>query len=98
MSYPLCVFLDSREQSPAADHPFYRLVEGTLQSVIQCPVIMRYLAMNVTLNFDEVAEDQKVQEVIQYLQNSGPTFSGSESPAMDSTFVDMRAYSGCGNV
>jgi hypothetical protein len=53
--------------------------------------------MNVTLNSDEVAEDQRVQEVIQYLQNSSPTFSGSESPAMDSTFVDMRAYSGCGN-
>ncbi|OAX38067.1 hypothetical protein K503DRAFT_186062 [Rhizopogon vinicolor AM-OR11-026] len=90
MSYPLCVFLESREKRPPVHHPFYRFVAETLQSVIQCPVVMRYLAMNILENSDGVAEEQRVQEIINYLQN------GSDFPAMDSTFVDMRAYLGCG--
>jgi len=96
MSYPMCVFLESREKRLPVHHPFYRVVEQTLQSVIQCPVVMRYLAMNTLENSDSVTEEQRAQEIINYLQNSCPTFSGSNSPAMDSTFVDMRAYSGCG--
>ncbi|OJA11782.1 hypothetical protein AZE42_07384 [Rhizopogon vesiculosus] len=52
--------------------------------------------MNTLQNSDGGAEEQRIQEIINYLQNNCPTFSGSDSPAMDSTFVDMRAYSGCG--
>ncbi|KAG2061598.1 hypothetical protein BDR06DRAFT_947079, partial [Suillus hirtellus] len=34
-------------------------------------------------------------EITQYLQTTCPTVSGSDSPAMISTFVDVRAYSAC---
>jgi hypothetical protein len=99
MSYPLCVFLESREQGLDTNHPFYRLVEETFRNVIQCPVVMLYMA-RITLEYsdpsDEVAEKQRVEEIILYLQNVCPTISGSDSPTMDSTFVEMRAYLGCG--
>ncbi|KAG2061600.1 hypothetical protein BDR06DRAFT_947082 [Suillus hirtellus] len=53
------------------------------------------MARNTLENPDEVAVKQRAQEIIQYLQNTCPTFYGSDSPVMHSTFVDVRAYSGC---
>jgi hypothetical protein len=53
------------------------------------------MARSTLDTLDEVVEKQRVQEIIQYMQNTCPTFSGSDSPALDSTFVDVRAYSGC---
>jgi len=103
MSYPLCVFLESRKQQKLpVHHPFYRLIEGTLQNFTQheCPVAVQYMARHTLghekLLFDTAIEKQRVDDIIRYLQNFCPTVSGSDSPAMDSTFVDMRAYSGCG--
>lgn len=96
ISYPLCVFIESREQGRLShDHPFYRLVEETIQNVIHCPVVLHHMARSTLDTLDEVVEKQRVQEIIQYMQNTCPTFSGSDSPALDSTFVDVRAYSGC---
>lgn len=101
--YPLCVFLESREQGRlTADHPFYGLVEETLQNVIRCPLILHYMAktLNTTVNGSchiEVADERRIQEITEYLQNDCPTVSGSDSPTMDLTFVDVRAYSGCGS-
>jgi hypothetical protein len=46
---------------------------------------------------DEVVEKGRIQEIIQYLQTNHPTVSGSDSPSMNLTLVDTRAYSGCGN-
>src|ERR1700709_452528 len=79
MSYPLCVFLESRKQGLDVNHPFYRLVEEAFRNVIQCPVVMLYMA-RITLKHsdpsDEVTEKQRVEEIIQYLQNVCPTISG----------------------
>ncbi|KAG2342613.1 hypothetical protein BDR05DRAFT_334525 [Suillus weaverae] len=95
-SYPLCVFIESREQGRLSlDHPFYRLVEETIQNVVLCPVVLHHMARSTLETLDEVTEKQRVQEIIQYMRNTCPTFSGSDSPAIDSTFVDVRAYSGC---
>jgi len=100
-TYPLCVFLESRDQGRLTyDHPFYRLVEEVLQNIIQSPLVMVYMARN-TLKYDseqfpnEDAEKQRIQQIIHYLQNICPTVSGSDSPRMDSAFVQTRAYSGC---
>jgi hypothetical protein len=44
-------------------------------------------------------EEQRVQEIVQYLQMNHPTVSGSDSPAVDSStlpLVETRAYSNCG--
>jgi hypothetical protein len=93
MTYPLCVFLTTHQQgSLPCDHPFYRLIEETLQNVQHCPPVLDYMAQNILAN---KSYPTKQQEIIQYLQNSCPTISVSDSPAMDSTFVDVRAYSGC---
>ena len=102
-TYPLCVFLESREQGRLTyNHPFYRLVEEVLQNIIQSPLVMLYMARN-TLKYDsewqsspnEDAEKQRIKEIIHYLQTVCPTVSGSDSPRMDSAFVQTRAYSGC---
>jgi hypothetical protein len=97
MSYPLCVRLDSRDQAGLpVRHPFYYLVQDTLQDIIKCPLILHYMVKNTFPRpTDEVAEEQRVQEIIQYLHNSCPTVSGSDSPTMDSSLVQTRAYSGC---
>ncbi|KAG1767340.1 hypothetical protein EV702DRAFT_1050356 [Suillus placidus] len=39
---------------------------------------------------DEVTMKQRVQEIIQYMQNTCPIISGGDSPVMDSTFVDWQ--------
>ena len=96
---PLCVFLNSGDQGGLpSNHPFYRLVEETIQNVVQCPLVMLYMARN-TLNHnpfsDAVPKKQRVMDIAQYLQNVCPTISGSNSPTMESTFVEMRAYSSC---
>jgi hypothetical protein len=100
-SYPLCIFLESREQKRLpVHHPFCHLVRDALQDVIRCPLILHYMAKGTFANEshpDEDAEKQRVQEIIQYLQNNSPTVSGSDSPAMDSSLVETRMYSGCGN-
>jgi hypothetical protein len=100
MSYPLCVFLDSREQRRLlSDHPFYRLIEEGLQNVICCPLILHYMAESTLPSEPRpngATLEQRIPEIIQYLRNDCPMFSGSDSPAMDSTFVDVRAYWGCG--
>ncbi|OAX33644.1 hypothetical protein K503DRAFT_775402 [Rhizopogon vinicolor AM-OR11-026] len=98
MSNPICVFLESREQRLPTYHPFYLLVQETLQNVIHCPIVSIYMANSILQNEqypDEVAEKQRVEQIIHYLHNNCPTISGSDSPAMDSTFIDVRAYSGC---
>jgi hypothetical protein len=93
----LCVFLESREQGRLnAHHPFYRLIEDAIQDAILCPLVLHYMARTAfglgnAPYIDEVVEKQRVQEIIQYLQNSCPIFSGSDSPALNSTFVDVRA-------
>jgi hypothetical protein len=43
----------------------------------------------------QVVKEQRVQEIIQYIRNTCPTVSGSDSPVVNSIFVDVRAYSGC---
>jgi hypothetical protein len=101
MSFPLCVFLDSLDQGRLPlDHPFYRLVDKTRQHIIESPLVLGYMA-KVTLQneprHDEVVEKGRIQEIIQYLQTNHPTVSGSDSPSMNLTLVDTRAYSGCGN-
>lgn len=100
MSYRLHVFQDGREQGGLlVNHPFYRLVEETLQNVLQSQLVMLYMARK-TLEHkpspDVVRENQRVTEITRYLQNVCPTISGSNSPTMDSIFVEMRAYAGCG--
>ncbi|KAG1857699.1 hypothetical protein DFJ58DRAFT_745000 [Suillus subalutaceus] len=96
ISYPICVFIESREQGRIShDYPFYRLVEETIQNVIHCPVVLRHMARSTLKNPDKVAEKRRVQEIIQYIQNTCPTVSGSDSPAIYSKFVEVRAYSGC---
>ncbi|OJA11783.1 hypothetical protein AZE42_07385 [Rhizopogon vesiculosus] len=99
-SHPLCVFLDSREQGKlSANHPFYRVIEEAIQDVLHAPLVLKYLARSTFRNrprFYKVTEEQRVHHIIEYLQNNSPTFSGSDSPALDSTFVDVRAYYGCG--
>jgi hypothetical protein len=99
MSYPLCVFLDSRKHGRLpVDHPFYRFVKETLQHVIDSTLVLRYMAKNQTGSFPSEAEEQRrVQDIIQYLKSNCPTVSGSDSPAMNSmNLVNTRAYSGCG--
>jgi hypothetical protein len=103
LSYPLCVFLDSRKHGRLpVDHHFYRLVEEILHNVEDSPLILRYIAES-TLAFqnephgDDVVEERR-QEIVQYLKMNRPTVSGSDSPAMDSStlqLVETRAYSGC---
>ncbi|KAG1795545.1 hypothetical protein EV424DRAFT_1547508 [Suillus variegatus] len=95
ISYPLCVFLESREERLSPDHYFYRVVEETIQNVIHCPTVLHYMVRSTLQNLDEVAEKQRAQEITQYLQTTRPTVSGSDSPAMNSTFVDVRAYTAC---
>ena len=101
-SYPLCVFLESRRQQKlSVHHPFYCLINETLQNFIrlECPVILQYMARDTLGDeklFDTAVETKRVHDIIHYLRNTCPTVSGSDSPAMESTFVDMRAYSGCG--
>jgi hypothetical protein len=99
MSHTLCVFLESREQGKLpTNHPFYCLVEEAFHNIVQCPLIMLYMARNTLKHgpFPNEVEKQRVKEIMQYLQNVCPTVSGSDSPAMESTFVDIRAYSVCG--
>jgi hypothetical protein len=99
MSHTLCVFLESRELGRLpANHPFYCLVEEALHNIVQCPLIMLYMARNTLKHgtFPKEVGNQRVKEIMQYLQNVCPTVSGSDSPAMESTFVDIRAYSVCG--
>jgi hypothetical protein len=101
MSYPLYVFLESREQGKLpVHHPFYDLVYNALQDVIKCQLILNYMAKTTLANgpwSDKVAEARRAQEIIEYLQNNCPTVSGSDSPALDSSLVETRMYSGCGN-
>ena len=84
MSY--CVFLDSRGQGRLPiHHPFYHVVEQTVQNIVQSLLILHYLAETTLANTpfpDEAAKNQRVQEIIQYLQNNYPTFSGSDSPSL----------------
>jgi hypothetical protein len=72
----LCIFLKSREQKRLpAHHPFYHLVRDALLDVIRCPLILHYMAKGTFANEshpDEDAEKQRVQEIIQYLQNNSP--------------------------
>lgn len=97
ISYPLCVFIESREQGKLpVGHPFCHIVKETVQNVMLFHPILRHMARNTLENPDEAAEKQRVQEIIEYLSNTCPTVSGSDSPAMDSTFVDVRAYTSCG--
>ncbi|OAX38413.1 hypothetical protein K503DRAFT_770535 [Rhizopogon vinicolor AM-OR11-026] len=102
MSYPLCVFLESREQMLPIHHPFYRIVEETLENVIQSSLVLRCMAKHTLVNEshtespNNAAENQMVQQITRYLRNNFPTVSGSNSPAMDSVIVDVRSYSGCG--
>jgi len=97
MPYPLCVFLESREQGKLSTcHPFYIVTQDALRDIIKCSLILDYMAKTTLAHADEDAVKQRVQEIIQYLQNHAPTVSGSDSPAMDSSFTEMRMYSGCG--
>ncbi|KAG2116626.1 uncharacterized protein F5147DRAFT_649088 [Suillus discolor] len=95
ISYLLCVFLESREERLSPEHCFYRIVEETIQNVIHCPTVLHYMVRSTLKNFNEVVEEQRVQDITKYLQTTCPTVSGSDSPAMNSTFVDVRAYSAC---
>jgi len=96
VSYPLCVFLESRHQRKLpAGHPFCHLVRETVHSAILDLPILHHMAKNTLENPDEVAVKQRAQEITQHLQNTPPTFSGSDSPMMHSAFIDVRAYSGC---
>ncbi|KAG1789419.1 uncharacterized protein HD556DRAFT_1311382 [Suillus plorans] len=96
VSYPLCVFLESRDQGKLpAGHPFCHLVRETVHNATLDLSILHHMARNTLENPDEVAVKQRAQEIIHHLQNTPPTFSGSDSPAMHSTFIDVRAYSGC---
>ncbi|KAG2343857.1 hypothetical protein BDR05DRAFT_962485 [Suillus weaverae] len=79
-----------------AGHPFCHIVKETIQNVVLSHPILRHMARNTLENPDEAAEKQRAQEIIKYLENSCPAVSGSDSPALDSTFVDVRAYTGCG--
>ncbi|KAG1857700.1 hypothetical protein DFJ58DRAFT_913424 [Suillus subalutaceus] len=97
MPYPLCVFIESREQGKlSAGHPFCHIVRETVQNVVLSHPILHHMARNTLENPDEAAEKQRVEEIIEYLKNTCPTISGSDSPATNSTFVDVRAYTGCG--
>jgi hypothetical protein len=97
ISYPLCVFIESRGQGKLpAGHPFCHFVKETIQVVMLSHPILHHMARNTLENPDEAAEKQRVKEIIEYLKNTCPTVSGSDSPAIDSTFVDVRAYMGCG--
>ncbi|KAG2365756.1 hypothetical protein BDR07DRAFT_1458961 [Suillus spraguei] len=73
-----------------ADHPFYHLVRDTIQNAIRYLPILQHMARNTLENPDEIAVRQRAEDIIQYLQNTCPTVSGSDSPAMRSTFVDMK--------
>ncbi|KAG2077963.1 hypothetical protein BDR04DRAFT_1064935 [Suillus decipiens] len=96
ITYMPCVFLESRHQGKLpADHPFYHLVMETIQNSILYLPILHHMARNTLANPDEIAVKQRAEDIIQYLQNTCPAVSGSDSPAMHSTFVDVRAYSGC---
>ncbi|KAG1873790.1 hypothetical protein F4604DRAFT_1925369 [Suillus subluteus] len=53
------------------------------------------MVMSTLKNPDRVAEKRRVQEIIQYIQNTCPTVSGSDSPAIYSKFIEVHAYSGC---
>ncbi|KAG2116586.1 uncharacterized protein F5147DRAFT_673586 [Suillus discolor] len=91
VSYPLCVFLESRDRGKLpAGHPFCHLVRETVHSAILDLPILHHMARNTLENPDEVAVKQRAQEIIQHLQNTPPTFSGSDSPVMHSTFIDVR--------
>jgi hypothetical protein len=83
MSYPLCVFLDSRKHGRIpVHHPFYRFVKETLQHVIDSALILRYMAKNQNGSSPSGAEEQRrVQDIIQYLKSNCPTVSGSDSRA-----------------
>lgn len=48
-------------------------------------------------NPDGVVSNQRIQEIVQYLQNNCPTISGTNSPTMDSIFADVRVHLGCGS-
>ncbi|OJA12466.1 hypothetical protein AZE42_10510 [Rhizopogon vesiculosus] len=78
-------------------HAFNLLVQEILQNVIHCPIVSVYTASSILQNEqpDELAEKQRVEQIVHYLYDNCPTISGSDSPAMDSTFVDVHAYSGC---
>ncbi|KAG1873786.1 hypothetical protein F4604DRAFT_755330 [Suillus subluteus] len=97
ISYPLCVFIESREQGNLpAGHPFCHIVKETVQNVVLSHPILHHMARNTLENPGEAAENERAEEIVEYLKNTCPTVSGSDSPAMDSTFVDVRAYTGCG--
>jgi len=102
MTHPLCVFLESREQGKLPNnHPFHFVVEETVQNIAQSPLILHYLAETTLGNApypDEAIKEQRVQEIIQYLQNNCPTFSGSDSPTMQARLTDVRAYADCGKL
>jgi hypothetical protein len=53
------------------------------------------MVRNTLENPEEAAEKQRAEEIIQYLKNTCPTVSGSDSPVLDRAFVDVRAYMGC---
>ncbi|KAG2078616.1 hypothetical protein BDR04DRAFT_1138200 [Suillus decipiens] len=96
ISYPPCVFMESREQEKlSAGHPFCHIVKETIQNIILSNPILHHMARNTLENPNKAAEEQRVQEIIQHMTNTCPTVSGSDSPAIDSTFVDVRAYTGC---
>jgi hypothetical protein len=70
-NYPLCVFADVCEGRLRSNHPFYYLVQDSLQDVMKSPLILHYMAKSTLANeshHDEVAEKQRVQEIIQYLE------------------------------
>jgi hypothetical protein len=99
-SYQIYVFLESRDQgSLPVHHSFYQLVHNTLKDVIQYPLVISYMVKATLANglsHDKVAEKQRANDIILYLQDNCPIVSGSDSPAMDSSLVETRAYSGCG--
>ncbi|OJA11854.1 hypothetical protein AZE42_08031 [Rhizopogon vesiculosus] len=99
-SYKIYVFLESRDQgSLPVDHSFYQLVHNALKDVIQYPLVISYMAKTTLANelcHDKVAEKQRADDIIRYLQDNCPIVSGSDSPAMDSSLVETRTYFGCG--
>ncbi|OJA11855.1 hypothetical protein AZE42_08030 [Rhizopogon vesiculosus] len=100
-SYQLYVFLESRDQARLpVYHPFYQLVHNVLTDLIQYyPLVNSYMVKTTLANEpcrDKVAEKQRANDIIRYLKDNCPIVSGSDSPAMDSSLVETRAYFGCG--
>ena len=68
ISYPLCVFLESREQRKLSTrHPFYQVTLEALQDIIKCPLILDYMAKTTLAHPDEDAVKQRIHEIIQTL-------------------------------